>query len=808
MILNLKNENYGWVTSTFKDWMAVGNPSSFRYNGDTSASFLTTGSVDIYKYNPTKDEHDYVTTLYKPINTFNALLLACDPSSSLILHTELSGSDVFSNDLDIAVNDTEYKFIYEDGYGFATDIYENILGISSIHNKYKLQTDHGIFATYTGSVVDIYNLGYLYYNPFTQTIATSSQFYVTAISASSNDPLTGSFGAAISVNEKWLAVSSPLYDNRGAVHLFQAIYDTNRLIGGYAFHSTITASDSNAGDNFGISVKLNKATGSYSGSLIVGTTRYTSAFAYYYEYEDSIWKEKAKLSPDHTTYNLNFYDIDPIVTYDNYIGDGFGKSVAINKDTIVVGAPTDRFYYEYSGSSLYKQGAVYIFEKCDLYPGKWNLSLKSYGNSGTLKNNKLGYSVDVYNGNIVAGCPKNNIDSTDLCYIRGTLFQQDQCTTDLENNISGQYILFSKNTSSLDWDIINNYRIKKKFLQPFRGYGHAVSISDKFISVGAPIRISGSHRAIDLTDIGYTSSLDTNGGVTGKGYVYNFENLKDSFFVGNVFYRNGKLVINTSGSSLDNLFFNNVDQSDYSYKIKYQSKQSIYEKQIVCNIAPGEFNVSTNPTALVSPNISFDINKNGKFDFQDLDVILMYMQWKTTQNALLQTTDWTSSIVSGSGEVSYLNAEKKKYINTYDLYSSSYSSFETLFGDNNQLLDINADTKADINDIKIFWKYYSNRLDQDVYKQCINPNSNRKYFTDAVIYLDEKTGKFARGNIKPEFFNYETKIKADPTGSYLVPYITTVGLYQGLDLIATAKLGTPIRLTPDFPLNIVVKIDF
>ena len=62
--------------------------------------------------------------------------------------------------------------------------------------------------------------------------------------------------------------------------------------------------------------------------------------------------------------------------------------------------------------------------------------------------------------------------------------------------------------------------------------------------------------------------------------------------------------------------------------------------------------------------------------------------------------------------------------------------------------------------------------------------------------------------INQNFLDYPILSKQDPTGSYLAPYVTTVGLYDGTDLVCVAKLGSPIKITPDFPINFIVKIDF
>jgi hypothetical protein len=67
-------------------------------------------------------------------------------------------------------------------------------------------------------------------------------------------------------------------------------------------------------------------------------------------------------------------------------------------------------------------------------------------------------------------------------------------------------------------------------------------------------------------------------------------------------------------------------------------------------------------------------------------------------------------------------------------------------------------------------------------------------------------------NIDPSksgsFDDYETLGKSDPTGSFLTPYITTVGLYDDNNqMVATAKLPTPIKSLPDYPINFIIRFD-
>jgi hypothetical protein len=58
------------------------------------------------------------------------------------------------------------------------------------------------------------------------------------------------------------------------------------------------------------------------------------------------------------------------------------------------------------------------------------------------------------------------------------------------------------------------------------------------------------------------------------------------------------------------------------------------------------------------------------------------------------------------------------------------------------------------------------------------------------------------------FDEYEFSSSLDPTGSYLAPYITTVGLYDDeYNLVAVAKIPAKPKSTPDMPVNIVVRFD-
>jgi hypothetical protein len=121
--------------------------------------------------------------------------------------------------------------------------------------------------------------------------------------------------------------------------------------------------------------------------------------------------------------------------------------------------------------------------------------------------------------------------------------------------------------------------------------------------------------------------------------------------------------------------------------------------------------------------------------------------------------------------------------------------------------DVNGDGTANYQDGTIIWKYFIQDFTINNYQNYLNPRCRRNNYNDMVSFLDQKTGKLIKKFVKQEFFGYNYSSSLDPTGSYLAPYITSVGLYSGAELVAIAKLAQPIKNTGEIPINIVVKWD-
>jgi len=806
MFLTIKNENYGYAVATYGDYVCVSNPTFIRYSLATS-SVVRTGSVDFYRYNKNTDEHDLIGTLQFVSPVLNILLAGQTgsiPSQKSPLHTEINNTGLTQNK-DIEIDKNNYTSSLENGFGISLDMYDKLLIAGSPYYTQNVNTSASSFTT-SGSLVNVFDLGLSELISYT----TQSDAYVYSLE-NPDENVTESFGRSVSINSSWIAIGSPyVSSSNGMVYLFRNT-STGSNYNWELFQKLQASGSSITGSMFGWSLKLNKQSGSFSGSLVVGCGNPIAGEAFYFELISGSWIQTYKFTADRQTkYPLTFGNFDPYEAIMN-ITNGYGYSVSTFGTTVVVGEYLDRSVYEFSGSSLYQQGSVSIYEKCSGNTTRFSLALKSYGSSSILKNNCLGYSVDVYANNVIAGIPKTDHLSMTSCYIGGTLSQLHNCPDTLDTTVLGQVVLYQKNTGSGNWELINIYQKKKKFLNTYKAFGNSVAINGRSMVVGAPMLLSDNNREINLT---VTESNGVSlGDISGKSYIYNLNNLQPEFHVGNVFYRNGKIILMTSGSTFDGLFLNPFNSNTYQYDLEFKGKHTIFEKQVICSVNSGEFNVSTNPSATTKLTSSLDINKNGSFDFQDIDVILRYMQYKNTSLlGLTVSTDWSSSIVTTDDEKNVLNYYQSNPAydinHTSQVTSESIVRWETTDTWVQDMLDLNQDNKIDTRDMSIIWKYFTNRLTQENYSKFITPACQRKLFSDIIDHLNYLSQKTAKPQINSQFLNYERLTSNDKTGSYLTPMVTTIGLYSGLDLVAVAKLGMPIKITPELPINFVVKMDY
>jgi hypothetical protein len=204
----------------------------------------------------------------------------------------------------------------------------------------------------------------------------------------------------------------------------------------------------------------------------------------------------------------------------------------------------------------------------------------------------------------------------------------------------------------------------------------------------------------ELYDIG---QVETEANLTQFKYAKNV--------VGNVSYEHGIITL-TKSTDFENEVLN--------FKLEYKGTNTIYENEYYIIVGEDEFNVSTNPTAIVEIG---------------------------------------GTIASSS---------------LYDFSNSSH-------------------------DVRTYPYYYHIDGEKFIKKKSVLPDGTEMDYNITSMY---------DGVTKGGFGDYEVSSSIDQSGSYLAPYITTIGLYDdSMDMIAVAKLGNPIKSLPDFPVNFIVRID-
>lgn len=810
----IDKKDFGYSVAIGEIYALVGNPSFESFNSSSTNPILEEGSVDVYKYNSTIDEKfvyyktiklsslrdDYV--LYTELYTTSSITGLASGSYPLLTETGSSGSysgsiGLFDSSSFLIANGDDILTLSSD-FGRSLDIYENLCVIGSTKLTYTLLNIDNVIRNDEG-VVEIHDLSNE--NSLVQSIFASDV-------TDSIDTGSNSFGWSVSINKDFVAVGSPYTNNSGSVFVFKS--GSN----GYEYHSYITASNQNL---FGSCLKLDKN----FNKLIVGNGSVISnnSKVYLYEYISSSnsWNLIKEFESNRTVENLKILPVaqyDPVIT----LPDGYGNSVSIycssSKDiTVAVGAPYDRIYKEFSGSNCYRDGCVYVYDliNCELnnISSSFWKETKLFGDEDSFKFNRFGHSVDVSENKLLISCPKF-LSEFSSSYIQNTLFKVEDCDDLTENDYLGMFYIYENQETNWN-NIYAKFKPRKKFGYPFNFFAHDVSIHKENLIVGSPIALTDSNRTLEIIQDRDDLAVNLNGDFS----IFNLNEFESHHHVGNVFYRNGKMVFSNSGSIFDYMFESDINDEPI-YDISYNSKTSLYEKQIICTINPGEFNYSTNPTSYISADFILDLNKNGKFDFQDCDKILRAIYKKFNGNETwwnllqLEYPIGFENVVEKS-KFEYYVTQSIKNETLFNLTDSilTDSEYDYIVNNLDTTLDINGDGFTDIRDLKIIWKYFVDTLNSNNYESLITTKSIgiRSVYASAKDYLDTITGRGNKLLIKDSFQNRYESGSNFTTASFLSPYITTIGLYNNLDLIGVAKLGTPIKNEGKFPLNFIIRFD-
>jgi hypothetical protein len=153
------------------------------------------------------------------------------------------------------------------------------------------------------------------------------------------------------------------------------------------------------------------------------------------------------------------------------------------------------------------------------------------------------------------------------------------------------------------------------------------------------------------------------------------------------------------------------------------------------------------------------------------------------------TDDTYSNLISGSNVYGNIFYDRGLVVLTKDVVSgSTLSDFRLDYRSTNTI--------------------YENEIFLSVLENEFNVSQNPTAVDEGrYIKFNTFTSSFDT-NIHGGFADYDASSSIDPTGSYLAPYITTIGLYDGDNqMVAVAKLPRPIKSLPDYPVNFIVRFD-
>jgi len=167
--------------------------------------------------------------------------------------------------------------------------------------------------------------------------------------------------------------------------------------------------------------------------------------------------------------------------------------------------------------------------------------------------------------------------------------------------------------------------------------------------------------------------------------------------------------------------------------------------------------------------------------------------------------------VSSFGNVFYsdgiivFNSGSDSTIETYQLqYRSTQTIYETEVLVSVKAGEFNYSQNPSAVDVTLSGSYYF----ETTPITNVSPAKNVKI----KEVLDIEQRRFYSGSIDSTkvgtWNDYYNSSSVDPTGSYLAPYITTIGLYDDNgDMVAVAKLPQPIKNLPDYDLNFLIRFD-
>ena len=320
-----------------------------------------------------------------------------------------------------------------------------------------------------------------------------------------------------------------------------------------------------------------------------------------------------------------------------------------------------------------------------------------------------------------------------------------------------------------------------------KSYSNAVLAKERFLS--------GSAKVISIPKI-YVGEGIKKGSVTlidNQNSVLETLYADDSF--GNLQSGNDKIIISKIDIESSSIDF--TDVSDYVYSgLLFDYWPLIGDFDIQLNTLTISYNGDVYPLTLVSMDIETGV------------VIVEDIQFLPEESQGVKV----GNVFYNQGLIVLTRDSADKLLNEWQL---DYKSTQTIY-EHEYLLIVNEDefnVSSNPSAIVNVGRETERSIGTDGKVKLVvkNPGVNyirKKSTLENGNELDYRFGSSVSMSVSGGFEHYELSSSADSTGSFLSPFITTIGLYDDdCQLVAVAKLPQPIKSEPDIPVNFIIRFD-
>lgn len=370
-----------------------------------------------------------------------------------------------------------------------------------------------------------------------------------SVSISGNQILVGAYfedDDAAEVNTSYRAGSAYIYERDGT--------------GVWGFAQKIVASDREANDEFGKSVAI------YDNYIIVGA---------YHEDDDVAGNNSLNHSGSAYIYEKNgagvWNEVQKIVAADRGEDDGFGVSVAISNNYVIIGA-----LYEdedtLNGNTFSNAGSAYVFERDG--SGSWNEAQKIVA-SDRASDDEFGYSVSI---------------SEDFAIVGANYEDEDTLNGNTLSDAGSAYIY--KRDGSGNWNEYQKIVASERAVEDY--FGFSVAISGDYIIVGAYLEDEDATggNTLNLAGAAYIHELPNSVGILENEFGSKFilypnpTNGQFSIDLGNYYEQVTVTITDINGKIIELSTFNKsqflnlkIEESAGIYMLLIESNSKVDMKQ-------------------------------------------------------------------------------------------------------------------------------------------------------------------------------------------------------------------------------------